>query len=253
MLSKSLAGHIRSLRLKKFRDEHREFVAEGPKITSELAGSQWQVLKVIATEGYLNEAGALFGGKEIEVIPVKEKELERISNLTTPNKVLCVASYPPGYPSPKIRETPFLIALDGISDPGNFGNIIRTADWFGVEQIVCSSDCVDLFNPKVIQSTMGSFLRVGITYANLVSFLEENADHRVYGAFQNGENIFTAKIQGKSIVVIGSESHGIRSEVEGLIETRISIPPGRDGAESLNAATAASVIMAEITRKMRWS
>jgi TrmH family RNA methyltransferase len=252
MLSKGTASYVRSLRLKKFRDENREFVAEGPKIISELISSSWNVTKLLCTAGFLEEHQSLAEQTGAEITLVSEKELQRVSSLSTPNQVLAVASYPAEYPFSNTAPSTIILLLDKIQDPGNLGTIIRTADWFGFRQIICSHDTVDLFNPKVVQSTMGSFLRVGVSYTDLISFLGKNKDTEVFGTYPEGRNIFTTPFSGKGIIIIGNESTGISRDVTKYVNVKVSIPTPGKGSESLNAAAAAAVVMGEFARKMHW-
>lgn len=252
MLSKGLASHIRSLGIKKFRNEHQEFIAEGPKIALEVVDSALPVSKVICTESFYNLHQTTISGTGAGVIIVSEKELERVSNLTTPNQVMVIAAYPQGYPSGDFKPENMMLALDRIQDPGNLGTIIRAADWFGFTRIICSSDTADLFNPKVVQATMGSFLRVNVSYLDLADYLRKAEGFSILGTYPEGENVFHHRIEEKSIIVIGNESKGISREVSELVQTKITIPSVSSGPDSLNASMAASVIMAELARKTHW-
>jgi TrmH family RNA methyltransferase len=181
----------------------------------------------------------------LEVTRIEAFELEKMSMLQTPNQVLAVAMMP------QKKETldlagPLTIVLDGIQDPGNMGTIIRTADWFGITQIVASEDTVDVFNPKVIGATMGSFMRVSVTYKNLADWMP-TVKLPVYGALLEGENVFTIKTPQKGLLVIGSEGKGIRENILDLITHPVTIPKIGD-AESLNAGIAAGIIVAQLTR-----
>ena len=171
MLSKSQIQLIQSLKQIKFRREHGLFVAEGPKIVEELPGSDIQVKAVYALEEWLEENQGKFEYIKAEINRVTSKELERISNLSTPNKVLAVCHIPERDTEEISDEDGSVIALDGIRDPGNLGTIIRTADWFGVRHIICSEDCVDVYNPKVVQATMGSVSRVKVYYTDRDEYL----------------------------------------------------------------------------------
>ena len=181
-----------------------------------------------------------------EIFRVTAKELERISNLNTPNQVLAVCSIPAWNPEQIENPEGIMLALDGIRDPGNLGTIIRTADWFGVKEIICSDDCVDVFNPKVVQSTMGSLGRVKVYYTNLEDFLSESK-LPVYATVMDGNSIWDAN-PGNGIFIIGNESKGIRPEVLKHAKHKISIP-SVGGAESLNAAVATGVVLSIATRK----
>jgi TrmH family RNA methyltransferase len=181
----------------------------------------------------------------LEVTRIEAFELEKMSMLQTPNQVLAVAMMP------QKKETlnlagPLTIVLDGIQDPGNMGTIIRTADWFGITQIVASEDTVDVYNPKVIGATMGSFMRVTVTYKNLADWMP-TVKLPVYGALLEGENVFTIKTPQKGLLVIGSEGKGIRENILDFITHPVTIPK-TGGAESLNAGIAAGIIVAQLTR-----
>jgi TrmH family RNA methyltransferase len=181
----------------------------------------------------------------LEVTRIEAFELEKMSMLQTPNQVLAVAMMP------QKKETldlagPLTIVLDGIQDPGNMGTIIRTADWFGITQIVASEDTVDVFNPKVIGATMGSFMRVSVTYKNLADWMP-TIKLPVYGALLEGENVFTIKTPQKGLLVIGSEGKGIRENILDFITHPVTIPKIGE-AESLNAGIAAGIIVAQLTR-----
>ncbi len=249
MLSKKLTAHIRSLKLKKFRDQIGEFMVEGPKTVSELLESEWEVRNIICTEDFYNDKEALINATGAEISIVNDNELKKASNLSTPNKVLAVAPYPAYYTDGIILKSRFILALDQMQDPGNLGTAVRTADWFGINQIVCSNDSADIFNPKVIQSTMGSFLRVRVSYTSLPLFIEENDDYMVLGSFQEGESVYDFDEKKKKILIIGNESQGISKEVGGMIERRLTVPSLSGRTESLNAAVAASLIMSEFARK----
>jgi len=181
----------------------------------------------------------------IEVTRIEAFELEKMSMLQTPNQVLAVAMMPQKKEVLNLEES-LTIVLDGIQDPGNMGTIIRTADWFGITQIVASEDTVDVYNPKVIGATMGSFMRVQVSYKNLAAWLP-TIKLPVYGALLEGENVFTIKTPNKGLLVIGSEGKGIRENILEFITHPVTIPKIGD-AESLNAGIAAGIIVAQLTR-----
>lgn len=238
MLSSNDIKYIRSLQQKKNREEEKKFVCEGEKMISELFRSGWKVELICATEEWLdvNEVPG-----KIHVEDINEGVLGRISGLASPNKVLAIVHQPELIFSPD-TENKFLI-LDNISDPGNLGTIIRTADWFGIKTILCSEETVELFNPKVIQSTMGSIFRVKCIYGDLkdgISELKKNAV-TVFGACMDGKNIFEINFPGKTAVVMGSEAHGISGKVLRLLDDKITIPKSGE-AESLNVSVAAGII-----------
>ncbi len=248
MLSKSNIQYIRSLQQKKFRLKHGQFVVEGPKLVSELLKSRFRVQSVFAIDQWIQ--GSNSAADEIKnVVQISRNELMRISGLKSPDQVLAIVSVPEEINrAPEITEGHSLF-LDGISDPGNLGTIIRTADWFGMDQIVCSPDTVELFNPKVVQSTMGSLFRMKIHYAGLVPLLHKlEGQFPVYGTFMHGSNIYDEPFGSKGIIVLGSESHGIDPEIERIVKIKLHIPSHNSQAESLNVSVAAAICCSEIKR-----
>ncbi|HEX4372243.1 MAG TPA: RNA methyltransferase [Puia sp.] len=245
MLVKSQVKYIQSLGQKKFRDEDGSFIAEGVKIINELLfASNTFLTGLFATENWIENNKAIL--KDLspdKVNPVKESELGRISFLQTPNEVLGIFKKPV-FKSAGIEKTITLL-LDEIQDPGNLGTIIRTADWFNIKKIFCSKDSADVFNPKVVQSTMGSIARVEVMHADLQTILDNNSGMPVYAATLNGENIFETKKISKGFILIGNESKGIKSELLKSSVHQITIPK-LGNAESLNAAVAAGIVMSAL-------
>jgi RNA methyltransferase, TrmH family len=236
MLSKNEIKYIQSLCHKKQRDETERFIAEGPKVAEELLQSTFEVVHVYATKAYIDKHEHF----HFPVTEISEAELERISGLQTPNQVLVVAKQKQVQQSPVFKGQLSLV-LDGIQDPGNMGTILRTADWFGINQIICTHDCVELYNPKVVQSTMGSITRVNVWYEDVAGVIS-NAAVPVYGALLNGQNVFEVGKIEEGILVIGNESKGIRDVIRQSITYPVTIPR-IGGAESLNAAVASGIIM----------
>jgi RNA methyltransferase, TrmH family len=242
MLVKSQLKYIQSLGQKKSRDEAGVFIAEGPKIVHELIKDipgQLKQLYAVAEWIELNRSLP----SSIELIEVTDDELKKISQLTTPNQVLAIAGR---FATPGRLDTTgrITLALDTIQDPGNLGTIIRIADWFGVEQIVCSRDCADIYNPKVVQATMGSIARLQVVYTDLATWLGAQ-QVRIYAAALEGEDVKTMNKLSEGIIVIGNESKGISDEIMTLVNVKITI--ARKGrAESLNAGVAAGVILSHI-------
>jgi len=239
MVTKSELKYIQSLSDKKVRLETGCFIAEGVKLVGEMIAAGYPLKAVYALDNWESPDATL------EVTRIEAFELEKMSMLQTPNQVLAVAMMP------QKKETlnlagPLTIVLDGIQDPGNMGTIIRTADWFGITQIVASEDTVDVYNPKVIGATMGSFMRVSVTYKNLADWMP-TIKLPVYGALLEGENVFTIKTPQKGLLVIGSEGKGIRENILDFITHPVTIPKTGD-AESLNAGIAAGIIVAQLTR-----
>lgn len=242
MLVKSQIKYIQSLGQKKYRDEAGLFIAEGNKLVNEcLAEIPSHVLQVYATEKWITSNPAK---KPDGLIMVTESEMERISQLTTPGPVLAVVKKMVMPVSLEWNEN-IILALDTIQDPGNLGTIIRIADWFGVGQIVCSHDCADLYNPKVVQATMGSLTRVKVIYTDIAALLAAEDGIIVYGAVLDGQDITTIPKPVKGIIVIGNEARGISENVLQLVNRKITI--SRKGrAESLNAAVATGIILSHV-------
>jgi len=239
MVTKSELKYIQSLSDKKVRLETGCFIAEGVKLVGEMIAAGYPLKAVYALDSWESPDISL------EVTRIEAFELEKMSMLQTPNQVLAVAMMPHKKEVLNL-EGPLTIVLDGIQDPGNMGTIIRTADWFGITQIVASEDTVDVYNPKVIGATMGSFMRVSVTYKNLAEWLP-TIKLPVYGALLEGENVFTIKTPQKGLLVIGSEGKGIRENIFEFITHPVTIPKIGD-AESLNAGIAAGIIVAQLTR-----
>jgi RNA methyltransferase, TrmH family len=243
MLGKSKIKYIQSLGQKKFRDETGLFIAEGPKIVKELLEADPALVKqVFAVNEWISQNRNLPSGIQVEEI--SDLELEKISQLKTANKVLALAGQ---LTNEEIRLNGKLsLALCGIQDPGNLGTIIRIADWFGVTQVICSTDSADVYNPKVIQSTMGSIARVSVFYTDLFQLLSANSDIPVYATVLDGKDVTKIKKPEEGILLIGNESRGIPAEILQLAGERLTIPK-KGRAESLNAAVATGIILAQLT------
>lgn len=243
MLVKQKIKYIQSLGQKKFRQQEGLFIAEGPKLVKELLEADHASVKeVFAVKDWMDDNQNVLA--KTDAAEISEIELEKISQLTTPNKVLAIVKqYSTG--NTIIVKNRVALALDDIRDPGNLGTIIRIADWFGVEQIVCSDDSADVYNPKVVQSTMGSIARVKIHYTNLEEWLSSQKDVRIYAAGLEGQDITTTKKIKEGIIIIGNESKGISPAIMSLSNVKITIP--RKGkAESLNAAVATGIILSHV-------
>jgi RNA methyltransferase, TrmH family len=244
MLVKSQVKYIQSLGQKKQRNIDKLFIAEGPKLVQELINSgAAQIKQIFALADWVNEDPK---NKNYETIIVTESELERISQLSTPNKVLAIVEQFPVAESINVKNS-IVPVLDRIQDPGNFGTIIRIADWFGIKQIVCSPDCADLYNPKVIQATMGSIARVQVIYTDLYELLQ-NENSPVYATALEGEDIRSVNRISEGFLLFGNESKGIDPSLLTLATSKITIP--RFGkAESLNAAIAAGIVISHIVKR----
>ena len=244
MLTKNTIKQIASLKQQKFRKELGLFVVEGRKMTEELLHSDFEIVGVYATEAFLTDYPAFS-----EAETVTEVQMQQMSGQDTPPGILSVVKIPQ---QGEIKTTSRLIlALDGIANPGNMGTLIRTAEWFGIHDIVCSKDCVELWNPKVVQATMGSLFRVKVWESDLAIYLHHAKDEgkSIYGALLDGENLFQMQAKSEGILVIGSESHGIRADVLPCITHPVTIPRVDDSmTESLNAAVAGAILMAEMTK-----
>lgn len=243
MLGKSQAKYIQSLGQKKVRDEEGVFVAEGPKIVAELlASSDANLLQLYGLHDWIAANRNDCNG--VEIIEIDENDLTKISQLATPNTVLAVVKKqePPDHFSTKGTVS---LVLDTIQDPGNLGTIIRIADWFDIKQIICSKDCADMYNPKVVQSTMGSIVRVKMLYTNLGPWLEDQKDVFIYAAALKGQNVTVMKKITEGVIVIGNESKGISPEIFELVDVKITIPQ-KGKAESLNAAVATGIILSYV-------
>ena len=244
MLTKNTIKQIASLRQQKFRKELGLFVVEGRKMVDELLHSHFETVNLFATEAFLNDHPAF-----VEAEIVSEMQMEQMSGQDTPPGILAVVRIPE---QKEIKTSSrFVLALDGIANPGNMGTLLRTAEWFGITDVVCSPDCVELWNPKTVQATMGSLFRIHVGKADLPTFLHEASGNgkAIYGALLEGENLFEMREKAEGVIVIGSESHGIRAEVLPCITRPITIPRvGGSLTESLNAAVAGGIIMAEMTK-----
>lgn len=259
MLSKNQLKFVSSLKQKKFREEHNLFIAEGTKIVTELLQSKIKVKQVFATAGFLSKVKI---DKGIEWSEVKENELDRLSAQVTANEVLAVCEIPEYILNNNELNDKLTLVLDEIKDPGNLGTIIRIADWFGIETIICSKGTVDAFNSKVVQATMGSISRIKLHYLDLIEFFEEfkkdqpdNLKFPIYGALLEGSSIYSQQLSSNGFIVIGNESKGISDNIKPYITDKISIPSfsytkaGGSEAESLNAAIASSIICSEFRRR----
>ncbi len=240
MLSKNQLKLITSLQQKKYRLSHQLFFAEGIKVIQELVASNFELDHLYTTKIDFLEVSN--DKKSL----ISETELKKISVLSTPNSCLAVFKIPK---ENTIVESGLIIVLDAIRDPGNLGTILRLCDWFGVDQIICSKDAADIYNPKVVQATMGSISRVNVNYIDLECFISKTP-LPVFGTFMNGNSIYKTKLPQEGIIVMGNEANGISPEIEKLIKNRLSIP--RFGAvqktESLNVATATAIVLSEFRR-----
>ncbi|MBC5835892.1 RNA methyltransferase [Flavobacterium sp. F372] len=241
MVSKNQIKLINSLQQKKYRKLHNLFIAEGKKVIQELIDADFRLEHLFVTKENL------FDSRHNSEL-ISDGELKKITALTTANDCLAVF---------KIKEvnskssTGLELALDNIKDPGNMGTIIRLCDWFGISKIVCTEETVDIYNPKVVQATMGSLARVEVLYTNLTDYLK-TADVAIFGTFMEGKNIYKTELPSQGIIVMGNEANGISAEIESLVTQKISIPRfgNLQQTESLNVATATAVILSEFKRSI---
>ena len=250
MLSKKIVKYIQSLSHKKFRDEEGVFVAEGPKVIGELlAQNKMKCTLLCAKKKWLSQNETLL--KEVDGDKIFETDdhwLKSISQLKTPNHVVAVFQKNETTEIPKLTGK-ISIMLDDLQDPGNLGTIIRIADWFAIENIICSNNTVECYNPKVVQSTMGSLSRVNIFYTDLENFIQTNKVVKVFATTLSGTSIFKLPKLTEGIILIGNESKGIHHDLLKLCDQQITIP--RFGhAESLNAAVASGIIISQVIGKL---
>jgi RNA methyltransferase, TrmH family len=245
MLSKTHLKYIQTLYHKKNRDAQNLFIAEGSKVVMELLQSTTFLCKeIIATENWLlTNSANLAKITTTQILTVQAFELEKLSMLSTANEVMAIfqqeqqASFNPA--------AQITLVLDEIKDPGNFGTIIRIADWFGIKNIVCSQNCVDQYNPKVVQSTMGSIARVNVFYTDVTAWLAEYPSIKKYAATLNGKDVRELGAITEGIILIGNESRGLQPNLQNLATDFITINK-KGGAESLNAAVAAGIILSHL-------
>lgn len=240
MLSKNEVKYIQSLCHKKQRQQERVFIAEGAKIIEELLASNYVVKKLFVTEKYLLQNRFT----NAVITEVSTQEMDKISLMDNATDVLAIVEQKPNE-MPAVKGKLNLV-LDGIQDPGNFGTIIRIADWYGIENILCSNDTVDLYNNKVIQSTMGSFVRVNVWYGDLKTVFQKNL-LPVFATVLNGKNLYEQNKITEGFLIIGNEGKGIREDTLSFVQHSLTIPK-RGGAESLNAAVATGILLSWLTK-----
>ncbi|GAB4507315.1 MAG: RNA methyltransferase [Allomuricauda sp.] len=238
MVTKNQIKLVVSLKQKKYRSQHGLFVVEGEKVVRELIEA---AVKPFAL--FVDDSTLLKKFEDAELVP--PQVLKQMSSLTHPSGILGV--FHMMEPRDKTK-TDWTVVLDAVRDPGNLGTIIRLCDWFGVDELVCSSDTVDCYNPKALQATMGSIARVSVTYTNIADYLSES-ERPIYGAYMDGASVYRTNLGENGILVMGNEANGISEEIGKLITERISIPQfGGSTTESLNVATATAILLNEIRR-----
>ena len=256
MLSKNRTKFLISLQKKKVRQELGLFVIEGDKLVKEFLLSEIPVRNLIAVPEFINSLQPGMKGLIHDTDEVSIEELKLLSTLKTPHNALAVVEIPKIEFNKADILNRFCVALDFIQDPGNMGTIIRAAAWFGIENIVCSENCVDLYNPKVIQASMGAILHVNVFYTDLNDFLKKAAENKtpVYGTLLDGKSVYKHQPAKTGIILLGNESNGISPELIKYVSEKIMIPKfseSKYGIDSLNVGMAASVIFSEFIRKTR--
>ena len=246
MISKQKLKLIKSLQLKKYQKQEQKFLVEGEKSVLEILNSRFKINILLATKRFLDSYQYYFTEKYFEIIEVLEEDLTRAGALKTNNTAIAVVEIPEKKDI-ILENLSILPVFESLQDPGNLGTVIRTCDWYGIDTIVLSSDSVDLYNPKVIQASMGSFTRVNVSYVDLVDFLG-HTEIPVYGTKTRGENIYEVIWPDKVIIVFGNESKGIHERLNSFITKEISIPKF-GGAESLNVSIATAVVLDNVRRQ----
>ncbi len=254
MISRTKAKFILSLQKKKVRDEEGFFIIEGDKIVREFLAAKIRLSSVIAKAEFLKSLPDDLTGYAGEITEVSYEELKHISTLKTPHNAMAVVPIPENNMDVTGITSSLTVALDSVQDPGNLGTIIRAAVWFGIRNIVCSRNCVDVYNPKVIQATMGAILHVNVFYCDLVPFLSQALEYKmqVFGTLLEGTSIYEHELDSKGIILLGNESKGISEDLMPFITAKITIPGAQravPGIESLNVGMAASVVFSEFMRR----
>ncbi len=251
MINNTQIKFIKSLHQKKNRFENKVFIAEGIKIVNDLIENNFAIKELYATPSYLKTFHKLLEKKTYTVYEINEKTLSRISTLSSPNQVLAICKMIEYDLNLIDIKEKWHIVLDNINDPGNMGTIIRTAHWFGIDTIICSKDSVDVYNPKVVQSTMGSLAAVKIIYTDLRFFLSQiNDKHSIWGSMLEGENFLKQRYPKSGLIIFGSESHGINKNLHAFIHYKISIGSNSiRKPDSLNVSVSAGIILSELFRQ----
>ncbi|MDD4516012.1 RNA methyltransferase [Massilibacteroides sp.] len=248
MLSKAKTKYIRSLELKKFRNEYKTFVAEGNKLVADMLPF-FDCELLIARPSWMATQGDIPAN---ELLVAEDGDIEKASLLKSPQDVIAVFRQPTYQINAVNPKENLVLMLDGVQDPGNLGTIIRLADWFGIEHLICSSDSADVFNPKTVQATMGALSRVKVHYTNLPEYLNTQSEISIYGTYLDGENLYSKELYCSGIIIMGSEGNGIRPEISPFVNERLYIPnypADQTTSESLNVAIATAIICSEFRRR----
>ena len=244
MVPKAKIKYLKSLQVKKYRKQEQSFVVEGAKSVQELLSSNFEVTWVGGTENFLRAHARQLNSRKVETVEVSAKELEQLGSFQSNETVIAVAKMKQNS-MPDLRDE-FALVLDDLRDPGNVGTIIRTADWYGIKNIIASDETADFYNPKTISATMGSFCRVNVFYTHLGDFFRQNK-LPVFGAFMDGADVHQLNFGKSGLIVIGNESNGVSNEVSEFVQQKVTIPR-IGGAESLNAGVATGIILDNIFR-----
>ncbi|MDD2299357.1 MAG: RNA methyltransferase [Fermentimonas sp.] len=247
-LSNNKIKYIQSLKEKKFRNKYNTFVAEGTKLVLDLLEScKCQLIAALPEVFYANPEL-----RAEEIIEASPNELKKATFLKTPPSIIAVFYRHDSEIDKSQIKNKLSLVLDGVQDPGNVGTIIRIADWFGIEHIICSEDCADVYNPKTVQATMGSIARVSVSYTDLTKLLSSLSDIPVHGTLLNGNNIYNEELSENGLIIMGSEGKGISDEVLSYIDHKLYIPEFPAGvmtSESLNVAVATAIVCSEFRRR----
>lgn len=253
MLTNAQVKHIRSLQQKKFRFEHREYLIQGDKIVLEAIQSPTKPKLIVASETWIDSHEEQLENSLVEI--ANEKQLQQMSSLKNAASVIAIMPMHEDHVDLKLLSEDLVIALDFVQDPGNLGTILRIADWYGVRHVLCSLDTVDYTNPKVIQSTMGAFLRVEVHYVDLKQtiseLLSQYPDYSILGSFMDGENMLNQKPMPRGMLIMGNEGQGISKTLEDVCSHRIAIPSfpvDNPSMESLNVAVATAILVSELRK-----
>jgi TrmH family RNA methyltransferase len=247
MLSKNRTRFINSLKLKKNRRTEQLFIVEGAKNVQELLLSDYNIHSIYSTDSFLRTNSKLISKNNVPVIEVKSEELEAAGTFQTNKAALALAKIKENIPQ-TIEKGEYAILLDDIRDPGNLGTILRIADWYGIRKVVASLSCVDLYNPKVINASMGSFTRVNVYFTDLPYFMRKNPGP-YYGTYMDGDNVNNIRFYDQGYIIIGNESNGIDHLLSDLVDYRIAIPRYGE-AESLNAGVATAIVCDNLRRSI---
>lgn len=256
MISKTKSRFIISLQRKKVRDEEGLYIIEGDKIVREFLAAGIRIRTLVAKREFIGSLASESKDQIDETEEVSFEELKQISTLKTPHNALALVDIPEREMQPCEIIKDLCVALDFVQDPGNLGTIIRAAGWFGIKNIICSSDCVDVYNPKVVQGSMGALLHVNVFYTDLEEFLQsfQGQGIPVFGTMLEGGSIYNHELDSKGIIVLGNESKGISERIAPYITEKIMIPKfsnAKHGIDSLNVGMAASIVFSEFMRRKK--